>query len=329
MIFEKQFQKICKYCDEILLSNFSTKEIVAVSWLHVIREHSEFTSRYYGLFDKSKRFNLTFPLKSFFFIFFRIFKNLLTQKNKLLIIGTPKQVDVLMISHFLNVNQIGKDNDFYFGSLAEEIAKLGKKVVIGLINHTDQNSKYVKSKWKILPKIPRIIFGKDIGIYYEFKILKDLIQNYFNIRKLNEIGDYFKKKVIHQLKKELFSIDTINNLKIYYQLCELLKIYNPKSVILIHEGHAHERVIFKALREVNKNIKCIGYQQACIFKQQHAIKRNLGEGYNPDIILTSGENPKRILEKNFSKENIIIKKLGSPKYIKKNHKIFLKKKIIV
>ena len=37
MIFEKQFDEICKHCDEILISKNSTKEIIATSWLHVIK----------------------------------------------------------------------------------------------------------------------------------------------------------------------------------------------------------------------------------------------------------------------------------------------------
>ena len=51
---EKQFKEICKLCDEVLISDFSNKEIVATSWLHVIREHSEFTNRYKILFQNKK-----------------------------------------------------------------------------------------------------------------------------------------------------------------------------------------------------------------------------------------------------------------------------------
>ena len=47
--------------------------------------------------------------------------------------------------------------------------KLGLQY-ISLINHTDKSTEVVKNKWKIDPKISRIIFGKDINIRYEFKI---------------------------------------------------------------------------------------------------------------------------------------------------------------
>ena len=60
MIFEKQFKEISRLCDEVLISDFSNKEIVATSWLHVIREHSEFTNRYKILFKEKKNFFIFF-----------------------------------------------------------------------------------------------------------------------------------------------------------------------------------------------------------------------------------------------------------------------------
>ena len=328
MIFEKQFKEICKLCDEVLISDFSNKEIVATSWLHVIREHSEFTNRYKILFQNKKEFFIFFLIKKIFYIFLRIFKNYFIKKNKISYIGNIDKIDILIVSHFLNVNQIGKEDDFYFGNLASEIKKLGKKVVISLINHTDKSTEVVKNKWKIDPKISRIIFGKNINIRYEFKIILGLLKNLLKIHKLNKKNYSFKKKIYNQLKKELFSVDTINNLKIYYQTKELIKKYKPKIIILIHEGHAHERIIFKSAREVDKNIKCIGYQHACIFKNQHSLKRHLQNGYNPDIILTSGEKPNKILENNFVKKNVKIKKLGSHRYLKKKKLKIFQKKII-
>ena len=70
----------------------------------------------------------------------RIFKNYFIKKNKISYIGNIDKIDILIVSHFLNVNQIGKEDDFYFGNLASEIKKLGKKVVISLINHTDKST---------------------------------------------------------------------------------------------------------------------------------------------------------------------------------------------
>ena len=69
--------------------------------------------------------------------------------------------------------------------MASEIKKL-EKVVISLINHTDKSTDVVKHKWKIDPVISRIIFGKDINIRYEFKIILGLLKNLLKIHKLNK-----------------------------------------------------------------------------------------------------------------------------------------------
>tara|TARA_B100000902_G_scaffold235152_1_gene222865 strand:+ start:1890 stop:3374 length:1485 start_codon:yes stop_codon:yes gene_type:complete len=317
MIFEKQFDEICKLCDEILLSKNSTKEIIATSWLHVIREHSEFTNRYNVLFETKKNFFSLYLLKKLTLTILRIIKNFFFQKNQISFIGNYGQPDILIISHFLNINQTGKEEDFYFGHLPLELQKLNNNVVLGLINHTDENNKKIKSRWKIEPKIHRVIFGKNIKLKYELKIILDLLKNLIKINKLFYKSKGLKRNIYYQVKKELFSVDTINNLKIFYQVKELVKKHKPKIVMLIHEGHAHERIIFKSLREMDKNIKCVGYQHACIFKKQHSLKRNLSEDYNPDIILTSGEKPKKILEENFKKENVNIQQLGSHRFLKK------------
>ena len=105
MIFEKKFDEICKLCDEILLSKNSTKEIIATSWLHVIREHSEFTNRYNVLFETKKNFFSLYLLKKLILTILRIIKNFFFQKNQISFIGNYGQPDILIISHFLNINQ--------------------------------------------------------------------------------------------------------------------------------------------------------------------------------------------------------------------------------
>ena len=79
------------------------------------------------------------------------------------------------------------------------------------------------------------------------------------------------------------------------QVRTIIEHTKPKLLLITHEGHAWERLVFHSARQVNKNIHCIGYTHAPIFERQHAVKRPLGNEYNPDHILTSGPIQKRQL----------------------------------
>ena len=85
---------------------------------------------------------------------------------------------------------------------------------------------------------------------------------------------------------------------------------------MTYEGHSFERIIFAEARKVSKNIFCVGYQHAIIFKLQYAITKSLKKIYNPDLILTSGNMGKNKLLKSKNLEKIPIKVLGSDRFFK-------------
>ena len=68
-------------------------------------------------------------------------------------------------------------------------------------------------------------------------------------------------------------------------------------------------------RSVNPDIKCISYQHAPIFKFQHAIRRNLGRQYDPDVILTSGRVSATQLKSLDQLEKVRISVIGSGRNI--------------
>ena len=98
-------------------------------------------------------------------------------------------------------------------------------------------------------------------------------------------------------------------------------------VLITFEGHAWERVLIKALKDMNNNLKIGAYQFSSTTKYQHSIFRKLKKNYNPDIIFTSG----KITNEKFNKKfNTNIKIIGSNKFFKirkirktKKHKVFL------
>ena len=85
----------------------------------------------------------------------------------------------------------------------------------------------------------------------------------------------------------------VYNLRLKYQIQELIKIINPKLIIIPFEGHAWERVIIKSIKDINPNIKIAAYQFSITTKFQHSIFRPLKKDYNPDIIFTTGTITKK------------------------------------
>ena len=75
MIDEKFIKKISKKFDLILKNKNITDEIIAIPWLHVIREHREFTDRYLSLKSSSYGFYFTKILYRIFLHILRSLKN--------------------------------------------------------------------------------------------------------------------------------------------------------------------------------------------------------------------------------------------------------------
>ena len=59
-ITEPQYLELCKACDQILRAQDSTAERVAISWLHVIREHPAFLPKYMAMFESRQNLQLFF-----------------------------------------------------------------------------------------------------------------------------------------------------------------------------------------------------------------------------------------------------------------------------
>ena len=67
----------------------------------------------------------------------------------------------------------------------------------------------------------------------------------------------------------------------------------PKVLLLTFEGYSWERSAIAYSKQLNQNIKCIGYIHSAVFDNQHAIFRNLTYSYNPDLLFSASENMKK------------------------------------
>ena len=311
IITQKEFNAICKKCDEILLSKNSGFSRVGIPFLHVVRGHPFFLKNYLNLFRKKKKKLLL--IKNILSIIFFFIKHLLylssfeKQKKKI------KEVDVLVISHLVSKENFDDEKDFYFGFFNEL-----DNFLICLINHTKFSAnKIIKNK-----KSNKFVLENFVGIFNELRILKLLtVESLKLVLEGFKENDYLKRKILFRASKEAFSSGSRSSLRIGIQIEKLVLITNPKVLLITFEGYAWERIAFSSARKANHKIKCIGYQQAAIFKNSHSIFRDLEESFNPNFIFSASKNMKKqIIEKYIhKKEKIYV--LGS---VRKEEKILFK-----
>ncbi len=320
---ENQYKKLCEACDHILLAQGSTVERVAIQWLHVIREHPVLLGNYQGLFEAKSRLSL------FLHKWFHSLRNLMVLVRELLRAlytsgpswfgqqDYPENADIIFVSHLLNDSQVGESSDFYFGDLPQDLAEKGYSVVIALINHTGQQVVSLTEHRKD-NNLYRMIFPNSLNISQEIGLWWRLRKQASRLSKQAKIEtDGFLRNVILRAFQEALSSDPLSNLRRGLQIENLVARVKPAAIIVTYEGYSWERVAFSFSRKAKADIRCIGYQHAAVFRLQHAIRRNLLDKYNPDLILTAGLVGKKMLERSGGLSGTPISVLGSNRTFKR------------
>lgn len=313
---EEQYRSLCEACDRVLLASDSMIERIAITWLHVIREHPVFLANYVSLFEPAKGIKaigrqwlrVLYSRAGWFLQLGRA-----SRADRLPWAGSNElagQVDVLFVSHLLNASQAGQADDFYFGGLPNELATRGHSSVIALINHSDQPGATLVDKWQE-SVVPRVILSGSHGISGEIDLRRRLKKESSRLIKLaNKEPVGLFRQVLERASQEALSGGSRTALRIAEQIGALVAKLKPKAIVVTYEGHAWERVTFAAARSAVPKVRCIGYQHAALFRLQHAVRRSLAGEYNPDQILTTGAVSKAQLERVPGLEGIPISVLG-------------------
>lgn len=304
----KLYKYICKQCDIILNSKLATKNTIAISSLHVLKEHPVLMQKYLG---EKENLNLYQNDKTLFKIFNYII-NFFIEKKNFYLNNQIKKSEVLIISNIIN-KKFSKDNkDFYFGNLEASLNKKGVKTVTVLRNFTGLKSSNLNKK--INKK--KIFFTHRTDLFFELNLIIEIFKEYLNIKKILNKNITNKKIKLNNL----VSLRTIAyNLRFGNQVQNLIKCIKPKILIIPFEGHAWERIVINNAKRTFKNLKVASYQFSAHTKYQHSIFRPLKKEYNPDVIFTTGSITKKIFKKKYKCE---VKILGSKKYyINKSQKI--------
>lgn len=319
---EEQYRSLCEACDRALLAPDTTIERVAIPLLHIIREHPMLLMRYAELFE---------PISDIKEVGRRLLRALRSQAVwcRQLLRSTrssgqiwcghealPRKIDVLLVSHLLNENFAGQEDDFYYGDLPKKLLVQGHSVVIALINYSGAPGAMLLEKWNN-EAVPRVIFTPSLSVPKEQALHRRLCMESIRLKRLASSAKGLYRKVLVRAAQDARSGGALFTLRLGEQIGALVSELKPKAIVVTHEGHAWERVAFAVARNALPAIRCIGYQHAALFQLQHAIQRSLAPDYNPDTILTAGSVSKAKLERAPSLKGVPISVLGSNRSYKR------------
>ena len=318
---EEEYRLLCTTCDSVLLEDQEGEDRIAISWLHILREHPVFLAKYEGLF--SKRDIVSQVRESVRQISVTVFCNLRLIWSAISKFGADEAqthqtpCDIIFISHLLSTSQLTVGEDFYFGTLPTELSQQGFSVIVILINHTPL-SVYRLSEYTKSLHARSVIIPRNLPFLSEFKFLiKTKRQAKLLRQKATAEKNQLKRAILFKSAREATSNSTMTSMRISEVVGSLVRSTKPRAIVSTYEGHSWERLAFSSARRAagHRHIKCIGYQHAALFRLQHASRRLLGGGYDPDIILTAGEVGLSQLTQSGLTNHVICNVLGSRRLI--------------
>ena len=314
---EKQYEELCKLTDEVLQVPDATPVRVAIPWLHIIREHPVFLVDYEGLFTQDNKFiylvrtwrrSICNKLGLIRVLLISVILSDMLRWSE--VVDKLACIDILFISHLMNRSQFNDKDDLYYSDLPQKLKQDGYIPLTVMLNHTKVLSTSLYDRQNS-EKLQKVVFSKNLGFFYELKNIRRLWMESRSLKKSARLERHdLKKKILFQAAREALSPSSLHAMRLETLVRTLVEKTRTKVLIATHEGHAWERLAFYSARQANPVIKCIGYMQAPLFQRQHAVKRNLGKDYNPDMIFTSGPIQKKQLDSSLPKK-IPVNVLGS------------------
>ena len=305
----QNYKKLINRFNKFLNINKKNINIVALSFLHVLRPQHDLIKNFNNF---SFKYRITYHIK---FTLIKLLKSFFKKTNKKKYFS--KNLDLLIISNFTNINNLNKKNDLYFGNLQTEIQKKKINCCTVFRNFTKYHISEIIKKNRT----------KSYFFLEDFDSLKNEIINFFIL-----INEFFKfkfnlipgKKILHSdIKKFSFFnfLTGLSNLRLSNQIINFVKKNKPKIVLFTLEGHSWEKVLTYKLKEKFPNLIVIGYQFSVISKNTNSLFLRIDSKFETDFIFTKNKIHKKIfVSRGFNKNKI--KVLGNLKI--KNFKIIKK-----
>lgn len=306
---ESDYKSLCEACDYILDDPDLPAACKAVSSLHIIREHPVFLSRYESLFEpKTRSLPLLAVLRNRAGLIKALFRCFRFHKTKC---DPRMRAEVLFVSHLINPDHLDNEEDFYFYDLPQKLAKEGIQPVVALIDHVREAYSRPARGFE-RGGVPAVVLNSHTGCFAALSDIKMLSETAASLRDAAQKEKRpLHRHLIEAAAAECLTAGSLWNLGIAAQIRNLVAVHQPRMIITTYEGHAWERLVFRAAKEERPGIRCAGYQHSSLFRLQHAACRKIGGGCDPDVIFTSGAMSKSFMEASPGLKGVPIHILGS------------------
>jgi hypothetical protein len=289
---EQEYADIAAACDRLLRAPSTSLARLANPVLHLLNEHPSCLAQYGPLLKERPGGNIAnAPRAEVPKAVIRAARGLTRSLGALRRVHHDQgRIDVLIVSHLLNTDQLQQSVDFYFGTLQSQLKDLGAASLVVLISHLSRDARTTPPTL-----FPRVILPRTVSPATELNIWRQCASAWRSLRReaasSRNSGD---GRLALLASGQALSAPTADNLRMHASLAKICQAINPKIVITTYEGTVAERLIWHAARTARHRPVCVGYQHALMLQRAHAIRRPVaapGIDCDPDVVLTLGEIP--------------------------------------
>ena len=331
----KDYKKLDRKFYKILMNKNSNWRTYCISLLQFIKPHTEYFVKYDLFFSNNFFYVLFCFFNQVINLFLKLIKWFIRMIEELILSLFLKKIkniknfksDIVFITCLVNSNTVSSrkniNKDFIFGSIIHDLRKSFNVKVI-YINLTRKNSRLTFNEIKSNKDI--IVLKKILSIKNEFLLFLEQIKELKNII-INIPQKNISLYEMLLISINIFSYESRHNFRVKVQLSEILKKMKPKISVVSFEGHCWEKLVFEICKREILDSKCrnVGYQHAGVIKNQLHFKRKYRKNFNPDFLLTSGQQNQKHFYKIFSDKKNKLYDIGSNRHISVLNTLLIKK----
>ena len=286
---EQEYAHIAAACDRLLRAPRTGLARLAIPVLHFLNEHPSSLGQYTSLLTGHSDGGFSDLPKAVIRAARALTRSLAAPRP-----AAPHRdpIDVVIVSHLLQPDQLHQGDDFYFGDLQSRLSDRGVTSLLVLISHLNVAPRS-RDIWSL--PFPRTILPATTSPAAEWNIWRKCTGAWRALRQeAASSGNSVDIRLAMLASRQALSASTVINLRMHASVANICRAVNPKIVITTYEGTVAERLIWHAARTARRRPLCVGYQHAMVLERAHAIRRPVaapGVDCDPDVILTLGEIP--------------------------------------
>jgi hypothetical protein len=286
---EQQYAGLAAACDRLLRAPTTSLARLAIPALHFLNEHPASLAQYAAVLNERTGRHFADTPRAVI----RAARGLMGSLG-----ARPPDysglvpIDVMIVSHLLQPEQLQRDTDFYFGAMQRHFRDHGARALLVFIDHLPAGRRGARPR--PLPD-DRMILPGAVSLSTEADIWRQCVRALSALRReMTTAANAADSGLARLASGQVVAAATVDNLRMHAALAQLCRTINPRIVITTYEGTVAERLIWHAARTAQRPPLCVGYQHAMVLKRAHAIRRPVaaaGMHCDPDVILTLGAVP--------------------------------------